>query len=98
MHVSIKSFESGLDRITAHVFFNGKKENTYSDKFAAVVNRINWKYSNCTVAYDEKNGGIVFRWHLYFDNKLSPKAFKQWIDLVIFGTDFILDKEPELSK
>ena len=96
--VSVMAMESNLDRLDVHVFFRGNKLNIKSEKFAFLVNRINSKYSACTVTYDETDGSFIIRWAMPFDNKLSAKVFRQWIDSVVSGTKYVLDKEPELFK
>jgi|GEM_PF-4154799 len=96
--VSVMAMESSVDRIDVHIVFRANKLNIKSEKFAFLVNRINSQYSACTVYYDETGGSLTMRWSMPFDNKLSAKVFRQWIDHVVVGTKYILDKEPELSK
>ena len=96
IQIIVKAGDTIPDRIIGYVGFRGKKENVNSEKFSSLANRINKKYNMCTTTYDD-DGGFTLRYNLTFDDRLSPKLFRRWIDSVVDSSDYVLEQEKELA-
>lgn len=92
----VKANETFPDRIIGYVGFRGKKENMNLEKFSSLANRINKKYNMCTVTYDN-DGGFTFRYTISFDDRLTPRLFKGWVDSIVQSLDYILSNEKEIT-
>ena len=94
---TVKTFETNPDRVIGYLFYKGKKQNMNSEKLCSLANRINTNYNMCTVTYDA-DGGFTFKYNLFFDNRLTPRLFKGWVDSIVESSDYILNKEKELAE
>jgi hypothetical protein len=95
--ICVKANETDPDRIIGYVGYRGKKENMNLEKFSSLANRVNKKYNMCTVTYDN-DGGFTFRYNISFDNRLTPRLFKGWVDSIVESANYILTNEKELAE
>jgi hypothetical protein len=95
--LAIKVNPQGLDRIVIYNTFTGKPSNVNSQELLAIVREINLARNVCS-AYVDKEGDLVLRYVLGFDDRLTPKLFRYQLDHVKGSTENILkDFQPRLS-
>jgi hypothetical protein len=73
--------ESGVDRIVIFKVFKGRPSNVDSEALHAMIRQINADFNVCT-AFVDKNGSLQLRFSILFDDKLSPKLFRNSIQHV----------------
>jgi hypothetical protein len=95
LQLSVKASEAGIDRIIAHVVFQGKPAYVDSPEMQKLMAKINAKYNTCSI-YINSRGGIEFQFGLPFDNRISPKLFRLWCSHCIKSVTLILKEEKEL--
>jgi hypothetical protein len=89
--LAIKVTASGLDRIIIYNIYKGKPSNVHSRELMDIVRDISLKKNVCA-AYVDKDGDLVLRFVLGFDDRLSPKLFRNQIDHVKAASQNILDE------
>jgi hypothetical protein len=89
--LAIKVSPSGIDRVIIYNIYKGKPSNASSRELMAIVREINMSKNVCA-AYVDKDGDLVLRFVLGFDDRLSPKLFRNQIDHVKAASQNILDE------
>ncbi len=86
--------ESGVDRIVIYKVFKGKPSNVNADALHAVVRQINADYNVCT-AFVDKSGALQLRFSILFEDKLSPRLFRNTMQHVKDGSAAIIKEHRE---
>ena len=75
----------GLDRLVIYKTFKGKSSNVGSAELAKLMNEVNNKFNVCS-AFVDKDGDLVLRFILTFDDKITPRLFRNTLEHVKGGT------------
>jgi hypothetical protein len=86
--------ESGIDRIVIYKVFKGKPSNVNSEALHAIVRQINADFNVCT-AFIDKGGALQLRFSIIFEDKLSPRLFRNTIQHVKAGSTAIIKEYRE---
>ncbi len=83
--VSVK----GVDRLVFYKLYKGKPSNAKSEELHAIVREINNRFNVCC-AYVDEDGDFQMRFTTTFDDKMSPKLFRNTLEHVKTSTDIII--------
>lgn len=86
----MKVSSSGVDRIVIYNTYAGKPSNVNSQELLAIVRNINLERNVCS-AYIDKQGDLVLRYVLSFDDRISPKLFRIQLEHVKSSSEDIID-------
>ena len=86
----------GIDRIIVQNIYAGNPANTRDDKLAATIAIINKDFHAAQVSVMD-NGSIRFTTYLTFDDMLSPRLFKLFMEHSNRIAEFYINKNKKLS-
>jgi hypothetical protein len=87
--IAPKVDDGDVDRLVIYKTFKGKASNHGSAELQSIVREINERFNVCCV-YVDKGGDLQLRYTLLFDDKLSPKLFRQTMEHVKTCTTTII--------
>lgn len=87
----------GLDRLVIYKTFNGKPSNVGSSELAKLINEINNRF-NVSSVYVDSDGDLVLRFVLAFDDKVSPRLFRNTLEHAKDATKSVIGEfKPKLT-
>jgi hypothetical protein len=84
----------GVDRLVIYRFYKGKPSNAKSQELHDIVREINNRFNVCCAFVDE-DGDLQLRYTTLFDDKMTPKLFRNSMEHVKSCTKMIIKEYRE---